>query len=113
MRPFLLLGLVAWVGAALLLSELRWFSRAPLTERLRPYSPGGMGRAGRAGVLSVESFREAVGPLSRSVGERISRIAESTDHDYYPIRPGGRVALPGEPGYDADADLALPNDGAG
>ena len=47
------------------------------------------------------------------VGERISRIAEPTDHDYYPIRPGGRVALPGEPGYDADADLALPNDGAG
>ena len=74
MRAFLLLGLVAWVGATLLLSELRWFSRAPLTERLRPYSPGGMGRAGRAGVLSVESFREAVGPLSRSVGERVSRI---------------------------------------
>jgi hypothetical protein len=40
------------------------------------------------------------------VGERISRIAEPTDHEYYPIRPGGNVALPGEPGYDADADLA-------
>ena len=24
------------------------------------------------------------------VGERISRIAEPTDHEYYPIRPGGR-----------------------
>ena len=23
------------------------------------------------------------------VGERISRIAEPTDHEYYPIRPGG------------------------
>ncbi len=42
------------------------------------------------------------------VGERISRIAEPTDHEYYPIRPGGRVALPGEPGYDADADLGAP-----
>lgn len=42
------------------------------------------------------------------VGERISRIAEPTDHEYYPIRPGGRVALPGEPGYDSDADLGLP-----
>ena len=41
------------------------------------------------------------------VGERISRVAEPTDHEYYPIRPGGRVALPGEPGYDADSDLAL------
>jgi hypothetical protein len=40
------------------------------------------------------------------VGERISRIAEPTDHEYYPIRPGGKVALPGEPGYDAAADLA-------
>jgi hypothetical protein len=43
------------------------------------------------------------------VGERISRIAEPTDHEYYPIRPGGRVALPGEPGYDADADLGAPD----
>jgi hypothetical protein len=43
--------------------------------------------------------------LVLGVGERISRIAEPTDHEYYPIRPGGRVALPGESGYDADADL--------
>lgn len=42
------------------------------------------------------------------VGERISRIAEPTDHEYYPIRPGGRVVLPGEAGYDAEADLAAP-----
>ena len=42
------------------------------------------------------------------VGERISRIAEPTDHEYYPIRPGGRVALPGEPGYDAETDLGAP-----
>jgi hypothetical protein len=40
------------------------------------------------------------------VGERISRIAEPTDHEYYPIRPGGKIALPGEPGYDENADLA-------
>ncbi len=39
------------------------------------------------------------------VGERISRIAEPTDHEYYPIRAGGQVALPGEAGYDADADF--------
>ena len=29
------------------------------------------------------------------VGERISRIAEPADNEYYPIRPGGPVALPG------------------
>lgn len=39
------------------------------------------------------------------IGERISRIAEPTDHEYYPIRAGGRVALPGEPGYDAETDF--------
>lgn len=74
MRPFLALALVAWVGTTLVLSELRWFSRPPLAERLRPYGPGGMGRPGRAGVLSVESFREAVGPLSRSIGERFAKL---------------------------------------
>lgn len=74
MRPFLALALVAWLGTTLVLSELRWFSRLPLAERLRPYSPGGMGRPGRVGVLSVESFREAVGPLSRSIGERLAKL---------------------------------------
>lgn len=32
------------------------------------------------------------------IGERISRIAEPTDHEYYPIRPG-------------ETDAALPGDG--
>ena len=75
MRPFLALALVTWVGATLLLSELRWFSRPPLTDRLRPYGPGGMGRAGPAGVLSVASFRDAVGPASRTIGERVAKLA--------------------------------------
>jgi tight adherence protein C len=63
-----------WLGSTLLLSELRWFSRRPLGERLAPYVPGGMGRRTRAGLLSVESFREAVGPLARSLGSRFSRL---------------------------------------
>lgn len=75
MRPFLALALVTWVGATLVLSELRWFSRLPLADRLRPYGPGGMGRRGRAGVLSVESFRDAVGPASRTIGERVAKLA--------------------------------------
>lgn len=40
--------------------------------------------------------------LVLAVGDRISRVAEPTDHDYYPIRSGGRLALPGEEGYDED-----------
>jgi tight adherence protein C len=74
-RTLVLLGAVAWVGMTLLLSQVRWFARLPLAERLRPYAPGGMGRPGRAGVLSVESFRDAIGPLSRLLGERVARLA--------------------------------------
>jgi hypothetical protein len=37
------------------------------------------------------------------VGERISRIAEPTDHEYYPIRPRGEQAPLGAPPGDDDA----------
>jgi len=42
------------------------------------------------------------------VGDRISRIVEPGDNEYYPIRPGGPVALPGETGYEEDAGLPVP-----
>ena len=74
MRLMVASGLVLWVGATLLLSQLRWFSRPPLVERLRPYSPGGMAAPDRGGVLSVESFREVIGPVSRRGGEQVARL---------------------------------------
>lgn len=74
MRAAVLSALALWAGATLLLSELRWFSRPPLAQRLRPYVPGGLVRQDRSGLLSVESFREVIGPLSRSVGERLARV---------------------------------------
>lgn len=74
MRLFVLSGLAMWVGMTLLLSQLRWFSRPPMVARLRPYSPGGLTTPQRSGVLSVESFREVVGPLSRRLGERLARL---------------------------------------
>jgi len=67
---FVLSGAVLWVGATLLLSELRWFSRVRLVDRLRPYAPGGMATERAA----YESFREVVGPLARGVGERVARV---------------------------------------
>jgi tight adherence protein C len=74
-RLAVLCGLVLWAGMTLVLSQLRWFSRPPLVERLRPYSPAGMGRGGRrGGVLSVESFRDVVRPLCRTLGERLARL---------------------------------------
>lgn len=71
-------ALVGWIGMTLLLAEVRWFSRTPLTERLAPYVPGAWGTR-RAGLLSVESFREAVAPLAREVGERISFLLGVTE----------------------------------
>jgi Flp pilus assembly protein TadB len=74
MRLLVPVGLSSWVGLTLLLHELRWFSRPDLAERLGPYVPGGMGVHRRAGLLSAESFREAVGPLARGIGERVSAV---------------------------------------
>lgn len=73
-RALLGFGALGWIGTALLLSQLRWFARVPLGERLRPYAPGGMARSPRSSMLSVESFRDAVDPLARSLGERLARV---------------------------------------
>ncbi len=73
MRIAVLATLALWAGATLLLAETRWFSRPPLAERLRPYVPGVAARGTRA-ALSVESLRDVIAPLSRSVGERLARL---------------------------------------
>lgn len=67
-------SVLLFAGATLVLSELRWFSRQPLVDRLRPYSPGGLRPAGSSGLLSVDSFKEVVGPLARQVGERLAAV---------------------------------------
>jgi hypothetical protein len=56
----------------------------------------------------IESLIGLAAPLLDLVlaaGDRISRIAEPTDDEYYPIRSGGPVPLPGEPGYEDDGGL--------
>lgn len=71
-RLVVVAGLALWVGATLLLAEVRWFARRPLAARLRPHVAGGPGRAGGSEPFSVASLREAVGPLAREVGERLA-----------------------------------------
>lgn len=47
----------------------------------------------------VESLIGLAAPaldLVLAAGERISRIAEREDHDYYPVRPGGEASLPSD-----------------
>ena len=74
MRIALLLVVPTWVGATLVLSELRWFARPSLVTRLRPYAPGGLATAERPSLLSLESFRDVIGPLSSSLGSRLARV---------------------------------------
>ncbi|HVF73949.1 MAG TPA: type II secretion system F family protein [Acidimicrobiales bacterium] len=75
MRAAVALGLLAWVGAALVLAELRWFSRPSLADRLRPYAPVGVGGGPSApSPFSVESFRDLVAPLAASTGARAARL---------------------------------------
>ena len=75
LRLGLVLVVPLWTGLTLLLAELRWFRRMPLTERLGPYAPTGNRRpATPRGVLSVDSMREIASPLARSIGARTSEL---------------------------------------
>lgn len=68
-------SLLLWAGCTLLLSQVRWYSRRPLSLRLRPYEPGGMSPDHvPGGVLSAASFRDVIAPLARLVGERVARL---------------------------------------
>jgi len=114
---FALSALALFTGTTLLLSRLRWFSRPPVPERLRAYLPTGMVRPRRAGVLSVESFGEVVGPAARALGERLSRLLgvgedvelrlervdPDTDVTAYRVRQFGWTLV----GFGAGAVLAL------
>jgi len=79
MRLAVLSGLGVWAGTTLLFSQLRCFRRLSLADRLRPYTPGGAAAAGDRHLLSIESFRDVVGPLCRSIGERLSRALGVTE----------------------------------
>jgi tight adherence protein C len=72
-------GLALWAGSTLVLSQLRWFARPSLIDRLRPYAPGGASRLASRHVLSVGSVRDVIGPLCRSIGERLARAVGVTE----------------------------------
>ena len=69
-----LLAIAFFAGLVLVLSELTWFSRRSLIERIRPYAPLAVSDTARTGILSVASFREVIAPLSRAIGERMARM---------------------------------------
>ena len=77
MRAVVPAAVVLWAGATLLLSQLRWFARPPLVERLRPYAPETAGSSG--GLLALGSFREVLGPLVGAAGARLARLFGVSD----------------------------------
>ena len=72
-------GLLLWVGSALVLSSVRWFARAPLAERLRPFGPDPQLARDRPGLLSVESFRDVLRPAAAALGELVGRLIGTED----------------------------------
>lgn len=73
-RTLILATALAWAGATLLLTRLRWFRRPPLADRVRPYLTGaGTGVERRRG-WSIDAFREVLGPPARSLGSRLSHL---------------------------------------
>lgn len=74
-----LVAVALFGGSTLLLSELRWFRRRPLVERVAPYVPGGGAVGGRGAVMSAGSFAQVIGPLARAVGERAARALGVTE----------------------------------
>jgi tight adherence protein C len=74
-----LVTLALWAGSTLLLSELRWFRRRPLVDRVAPYVVGGAEVRRRGAVMSAASFVQVIGPLARTVGERVARAFGVTE----------------------------------
>ncbi len=74
-----LVGLALFVGSTLVLSELRWFRRRPLVDRLAPYLPGGAAARRRGAVMSAASFGQVIAPLAQAVGEQLARAVGVTE----------------------------------
>lgn len=75
LRGLAIAGLVGFAGWALVLSELPWFRRRSLVERIAPYLAGGVARRRpAAGVRQAGSWREAVEPFARQLGGRLAAL---------------------------------------
>lgn len=72
-QPLALALLFGWIGLTLLLGQIRWFRRRPLTDRIRPYLPG-LSLARRESDEQAAILR-VLGPLARDAGASIARVA--------------------------------------
>lgn len=119
-RVLALAALVFWAGAALVLSQIAWFRRSALADRLLPYSPGGMGASPSARPRGV-GLRPTVASLAGRWGRRLAstmgvqedaavrlaRIHSPLDASAFRLHQLGRVGL-GAAGGIALAVLVRP-----
>jgi tight adherence protein C len=66
-----------WAGMSLLLMQLRWVRRTSLTDRVRPYLPGGDARPSTDPGSAqgwVGTIVEVLAPLARSHGATLARL---------------------------------------
>ncbi len=78
-RDLVLISLLGWIGATLVLAELRWFRQPSLSERIGRYTPGAGPARRTPGVLSVRSIGEVVAPMATTLGNRLSRLLGVTE----------------------------------
>ncbi len=79
MRAAVIPSILLALGATLILSELRWFSRRPLVERVSPYLPGpGPARIGSR--FTAATFSDVLKPLLKDVGDQASALLGSPEH---------------------------------
>lgn len=75
-QPLSLVLLLAWLGLTLLFSELRWFRRRPLIDRVRPYL---FGLSLRSDVDESHAILRVLGPLARDTGAAAARFSGVTE----------------------------------
>jgi Flp pilus assembly protein TadB len=68
------MAMTVWVGATLLLGELRWGRRVSLAQRFAPYLPGSQGGRQAAAGGTVVSLRAFLSPIAQSIGSRVSHL---------------------------------------
>lgn len=73
-RIVVVAAVVGWVGLTLVLDEIRAVRRPTLLDRLRPYAPGGRTTERAATGVSLDSFRDVIGPLAQAWGARVTRL---------------------------------------
>lgn len=90
MRSHVLAFAGLWLGTTLVLSQVRWFQRSSLTDRLAPYGAHPRSHPGPA------TIRQVIEPIARSIGDAIARALGVDDDLTTRLRRLHSASTPGE-----------------